>query len=240
MRVAWDKRLKLMRISTYVIISIIIILLLFAAFTIYGNKVGNFVINVGRDSDVQLSLSDQPDLSKQTARLVYGSLTELTDSTYGWLPKDIASQGLGNLSDNKTGMYMAYSFYLINNSVRSVDCDMVLHLLDTVGDPMGMIRIMLIEDERGTFDSANHIYALEETSEERKAGLEYDLKTNHTFYNVEYFEDEETLFSFQIMDFEAGAYRKYTIVAWLEGCDLDTVNANIGARAKMQVDITGY
>ena len=239
MRVAWDKRLKLMRISTYVIISIIIILLLFAAFTIYGNKVGNFVINVNRQSDVLLSLSDQADLSKQTARLVYGSITDLTDTTYEWLPKNIVSKGFGNISEEH-GQYMAYSFYLINHSARAVDVDMVLHLLDTVGEPMGMLRIMMIEDERGTFDEGNHIYAMEETSEARKAAMEDELKSDYTFYPVEYFIDEEILFKQTIIDFEPETYRRYTIVIWLEGCDPDTVNSNIGARAKIQLDMTGY
>ena len=241
----WDKRLKVMRASTVAIISTLVILLFFAGFTIYGNKVGNFVINVDLDNDVRLSLSAQEDLSKQTERLAYGALTELTNSTYEWLPDDLSRKGLGNISDEKGHRYMAYTFYLINNSDRAIDCDLEMNLIDTVGDPMGMLRIMLIEEDAPTSAAGNRIYALKEASPERKAALDADLATSHVPYTTEDFQIEEgdtsgTLFSVQLRDFAAGGSRKYTVVIWLEGCDLDTNTSNIGARAKLQLDITGY
>ena len=241
----WDKRLKVMRASTVAIISTLVILLFFAGFTIYGNKVGNFVINVDLDNDVRLSLSAQEDLSKQTERLAYGALTELTNSTYEWLPDDLSRKGLGNISDEKGHRYMAYTFYLINNSDRAIDCDLEMNLIDTVGDPMGMLRIMLIEEDAPTSAAGNRIYALKESSPERKAALDEDLATNHVPYNTEDFLIEEgetsgTLFSVQLRDFASGASRKYTVVIWLEGCDLDTNTQNVGARAKFELDIVGY
>lgn len=245
MRVWWDKRLKVMRVSTIAIITTLIILLFFAGFTIYGNKVGNFVINVDLRNDIRLSLSAQEDLSQQTERLAYGALTELVDTTYEWLPKNITQKGMGNISDDERSRYMAYSFYLINNSARAVDCDMVLNLVDIVGDPVGMMRVMLIEEDAGTFSEGNRIYALKEDTPERKTAMETDLAVNHKPYTVDYFQIEKgdtegPLFSVEIKDLDAGAHRRYTIVVWLEGCDLDTNSNHIGARAKMQLDITGY
>ena len=245
MRVWWDRRLKWMRASTIAIVSILIILLFFAGFTIYGNKVGNFVINVGVNSDISLALSSHEDLSDQRPRLIYGALTELKDATYDWLPKNIPARGFGNISDNEQHTFMAFSFYLINNSSRSVDCDVVMSLVGTVGEPMGMLRIMMIEEEEDTFSGGNRIYAMEETSPERKAALDADLE-HYRPYDVDgYFLIDEgdksgKLFSFQLKDFDAGAHIRYTVVMWLEGCDLDTVNEHIGTRAKLQLDITGY
>ena len=241
MRVRWDTRLKMMRISTVAIIVALILLLLFSAYTVYGNKVGNFVINVDLRSDVRLSLSDQEDLSGQTERLVYSGLTELHDSTYQWLPHNISNRGLGNVSDAENYRFMAYSFYLINNSNRALDCDLDLKLLDTVGDPLGMIRVMLIEGERDTFDESNRIYAMAESSPERKAQLDEDLRLNHILYDTENFNlGDGDLFSVQLMDFAAGSYCKYTVVVWLEGCDPDCTIDRVGARVKMELDITGY
>ena len=245
MRVWWDKRLKVMRVSTIAIITTLIILVFFAGFTIYGNKVGNFVVNIDIDTDVRLALSDQPDLSRQTERLAYSALMALDDTTYEWLPDDISRRGMGNVSDLDTCRYMAYSFYLINNTPRAVDCDMVMNLVATVGNPTGMLRIMLIEEDADTRAEGNRIYAKEEATPERKAAMEADLATHHILYPVEYFKLNESdtrgqIFSINIKDFAAGAHRRYTVVIWLEGADLDCVNENLGARAKLQLDIYGY
>ena len=245
MRVWWDRRLKWMRASTIAIISILIILLFFAGFTIYGNKVGNFVINVGVNSDISLALSANEDLSDQKPRLVYGALTELKDATYAWLPENIPERGLGNISDEEKHEFMAYSFYLINNSGRAVDCDIDMTLVDIVGDPVGMLRIMIIEEEADTFAEGNRIYALKESTPERKAAMEAELAEGYKPYDVDYFLIEEgdesgTLFSFQLKDFDAGAHRRYTVVMWLEGCDRDTIREHLGTRAKLQLDIAGY
>ena len=214
-----------MRASTVAIISTLVILLFFAGFTIYGNKVGNFVINVDLKSDVRLSLSAQEDLSKQTERLAYGALTSLTNSTYDWLPEDISRKGMGNVSDEEHGRYMAYTFYLINNSDREVDCDLDMNLIDTVGDPMGMLRVMLIEEDALTSAEGNRIYALKESSPERKEAMDAELETYYTPYNTVDFLIEEgdtsgTLFSVQLRDFAAGGSRKYTVVIWRKGATL--------------------
>lgn len=45
----WLKRLQMMRISKIVIAVSLALSVIFAGFTIYGNKVGNFIINVSND-----------------------------------------------------------------------------------------------------------------------------------------------------------------------------------------------
>lgn len=240
MRVRWDSRLKVMRVSTVAIIVSLILLLIFAGFTIYGNKVGNFVINVNKNSDVRLSLSTQADLSNQTERLAYSSVMELNDTSYCFLPEDIARQGLGNVSDMKESRYLAYSFYLINNSDRALDYDMELNLIDTVGDPLGMLRVMLIEEENDTYDESNRIYALTEPSPEQEEQLQESLQTLVPYRTEPFLLGEQKLFLISVRDFEAGTHRRYTVVIWLEGCDPDCNNAHMGERAKLQLDIKGY
>ena len=240
MLVRWDSRLKVMRVSTIAIIVSLILLLIFAGFTIYGNKVGNFVINVNEISGIKLSLSSYKDLSKQTDRLAYNSLMELNDSSFCFLPEDIARQGLGNVSDMETGNYLAYSFYLINNSDHAIDYDMELRLIDTVGDPLGMLRVMLIEEENDVNDPSNRIYALPEETPERNERLQNELNELIPYRTEDFLIGEGKLFSISARDFDVGAYRKYTVVIWLEGCDPDCNNSHLGDRAKLQLDINGY
>ena len=138
----WQKRLKWKRASAIAIIASVVVLGLFAAFTVYGNKVGNFVINVDNDKDIHLSLSVEENLSSQTERLAFDGLSELGDTTYAYLPDVIAADGIGDKSVAKS--HMAYSFYLINNSDRAVDYQMELKIADVVGDPLQILRVMLI------------------------------------------------------------------------------------------------
>ena len=232
-----------MRVSTIAIISSLIALALFAGFTIYGNKVGNFVINVDF-KEVRLSLSQYEDLSHQTERLTYNGLSELLSTTYGWIPNDV-SKGLGDKSisetrDDKNYSYMAFSFYLINNSDRAVDYVMDLNIIDTVGDPLPMIRVMLIEGDNDTQDDTNRIYALKESTEQDEIHLQEELAGLTPYDTEDFSEEENKVFSVTVQDLGKGESQKYTLVIWLEGCDAQCNDSRMGSRAKMQLDITGY
>lgn len=227
-----------MRASTIAIIMTLLILGLFAGFTIYGNKVGNFVINVDNDKEIDLSLSVQEDLSKQTERLVFDGNAGIGDTTYGQLPPYISQGGLGDKSVDR--FYMAYTFYLINNSDRAVDIDMDLKLVDVVGDPLSVLRVMLIEGDNSTFAPGNRIYAQPETTEAAAEHLQTAL-AKWTPYETEPFHpEEEMIFSVTVKDMPQGANQKYTVVLWIEGCDLECTDERLGDRVKMQLDITGY
>ena len=240
MKIRWKKRLKVMRASTVGIIVSLIMLLLFAGFTIYGNKVGNFVISVDFDN-IKLSLSAHEDYSNQTERLTFNGLNAVDNTSYGFLPDDI-SAGVGEKSVNnrktKTS-YLAFSFYLINNSGKSVDYLMNLNIVDTVGDPLPIIRVMIIDGDKSTFDAGNRIYALKESSEDNERILKEGLDAIRP-YKTEDFLSEKRIFSINVHDFAAEAKEKYTVLIWLEGCDADCTNERIGSRVKLQLDFIGY
>lgn len=240
MKIRWIKRLKVMRVSTVGIIVSIILLLIFAGFTIYGNKVGNFVISVDFDN-IKLSLSAYEDYSHQTERLTFNGLNAVDNTSYGFLPDNVA-EGIGEKSVNnrktKTS-YMAFSFYLINNSEKAVDYLMNLNVVGTVGDPLPIIRVMLIDGDKSTFDTGNRIYALKESSRENERILNEGLNEIRP-YQTEDFISERRIFSINVHDFAAGAKEKYTVLIWLEGCDAECTNERIGSRVKLQLDFIGY
>lgn len=236
MEVRWKKRLKVMRVSSVAIIILLIALTLFAGFTVYGNKVGNFVINV-KNEELRLSLSVHEDMSDQTERLTFNGVSALGDNSYGFLPADIAN-GLGNKS--VSGSYAAYGFYLINNSERKVDYSMDLRITGIVGDPLPIIRIMLIEGDKGVFDAGNRIFAQKEDSEEAERHLKEQL-SEIVYYETEDFQLENNkIFSIKMKDLEKGDSQKFTLVMWIEGCDAECVNERLGGRVKLRLDITGY
>ena len=172
-KIKWEKRLKVMRISTIAILVALILLILFAGFTIYGNKVGNFVISVGRDK-LNISLSEYEDLSNRTSRLVFSGLNNQGDSTFVDLPKNL-SLGIGDKSDRVTNRYLAYSFYLINENDIKIDYRIELIVIDSIGDPLSILRVMLIAGDKEINNPANYIFAKEEPTEESQNNLLYNL-----------------------------------------------------------------
>ena len=242
MDLRWQKRLKVKRVSTIAIVASLFILSLFAGFTIYGNKVGNFVINVTND-DVKLSLSIYDDLSSPTGRLTFSGMTRIGDITYSNIPEDIARQETSKGVQGEKSVedeYMAFSFYLINFSSRAVDYDMDLNLTDSTGDSLSIIRVMLIEGDRAANDLSNRIYAKEEETDEAREYLQKGLEIYGTYETEDFDLENKRLFSVQGKDLGEGEAQKYTLVIWIEGCDIECTNERLGGRLKMQLDIYGY
>lgn len=239
---AWTKnRLKLMRISSIAIITTFVLLLLFAGFTFYGNKVGNFIINVN-DQGAKLSLSQLEDLSDATSRLTVAGVESQTNATLSHIPSDI-SLGLGDKSkketvtteDGKTEVsrFMAFSFYLLNYTEFDVNYTMTLKVFDLVGDPLSCLRVMVIEGDSPIEQGI--IYAQPEATEEKQQLLEQRQK-----YTTRDFSSDTVLIDEEVRDFRTYTKVKYTFVFWVEGWDESCVNERINDRLKMELEFTGY
>ena len=239
MRIRWRKRLKIMRAATWAIICSFIMLILLAGFTVYGARVGTFVINV-ENEEIRLSLSVHEDLSNQTSRLTFVGVSALSDMTFGFIPEDIAA-GVGDKSSQPSSVYkfMALGFYLVNNSEREVDCVMDLFVTATVGDPLSVLRVMVIEGENRVSDGGNRIYAKPEKSVEDERYLKEGLARIRD-YDTLPFISEDNLFSIKIRDLKPAEHIKFTLVFWAEGCDIDCTDDRINDKIKMRLDITGY
>lgn len=227
----WDKRIKTMRVSTIAILVTLILLILFAGFTIYGNRVGNFIINVNNEG-VQLALSVNEDLSKPTARLALSGIDGQRDATYTDIPDDIAL-GLGEKNDYYGQRYLAFSFYLINNSTTTVDYDMELNIIDTIGDPLSILRLMIIEGDQEK--DTGIVYALPEATEEGAEQLR-----QHTDYTTTPHLSDTQIFKKTVIDLKPGDAVKYTVVIWIEGWDIECTDYRIGDRIKMELTFFGY
>lgn len=258
MVIKWMKRLKWMRISKYALIITLLLSLVFAGFTVYGARVGNFTIYLHAD-DVQLAIYMKEDMSDLGTRLTVPTLEEMDNTTF----EDISTlyhrnkimSGLGSKNDLDHQQYLAFSFVLKNFSERMVNYDMELTVVKAKdgfdgGDVTSVIRVLVIkewdyhlgstyfafdsDDDREQFYRESNIYALPETSEENKNRLE-----EYTDYKTIDFISPYQLLKEQEYDFEPNAEVKYTIVMWLEGWDAECVNALYGGKIKMRLDITG-
>ena len=212
----WLKRLQMMRISKIVIAVSLALSVIFAGFTIYGNKVGNFIINVSNDG-AHIAATMKEDLSDLSSRLSVSGLEGQGATTYEDIPRSIA-RGIGNKSDTVYQTYMAFSFYLVNKTERSVDYDMSLNVVDSVGRAIDIMRVMITE-----------------ASEEGENWLK-----QHTSYETIAFISEKQLMAKRVTDFQPEDKVKYTIVIWVEGWDMDCTDERLQDRIKMKLDFYAY
>ena len=255
---SWIKRLMMMRISKYVLIITLSASLVFAGFTVYGARIGNFNIYM-KEGDVRLALYMKEDKSDLGTHLSVPVLDGMKDTTF----EDIAAQnirsqimhGLGPKNDNVHSQYLAFSVVLINLSDKMVNYTVDLTVVGSSEGRGGKIvesamRVFVIAErgyEKGSvYDSLatdaekeeyfrnGRIYALPEATEENRQRLE-----ENTHYQTEDFISEVQIFHQEEFDLEINEEVKYTVLMWLEGWDADCMNDLFGGRIKMRMDFAG-
>lgn len=225
----WQGRIKLQKVSKIAIAIALILLTVFAGFTIYGNKVGGFIIDVD-NNEVSLALSEYENLDSLTTRISVPGMNDQKDATLTDIPSDI-TVGMGSKNDRERKLYLAFSFYLVNESDFAVDYTMTMTIIDETLGTGNAIRVMIVENA----DSYGDIYARAEQSEFAAAQLKersgYELKT---------FVSDVRVLEKPVSNFEAKGKIKYTVVIWLEGWDEECTNAIKGGKIKMRMTFTGY
>lgn len=258
MVIKWMKRLKLMRISKYVLVITLLLSLIFCGFTVYGARTGNFNIYLHAD-DIQLGIYMVEDKSDLGSHFSVPVLDKMDNTTYEDLAmpyiREKIMNGLGSKNDEDHKQYLAFSFVLGNYSERMVNYDIELSVISSAAGLEGInvieaLRVLVIketgyengptyelletQEQKDALFRSGTIYAKRENSEEN----EQYLKEN-TDYTTEYFLSDLQLFKKTENDFEPNAEIKYTFVFWLEGWDADCINGMYGSKIKMRLDITG-
>lgn len=270
-KLRWEKRLKWFRLSKIIIPIALAISLIFVGFTVYADEAQNFVIRARNDDEIRLSLTMQEDLTRQTSVLSVpftGSQTASTfdpteinyesfmydsESNVRNIPNNIAQlsgQHFGTFYDeNGTNFtYSAFSFWLVNNSSRAVDVDIIMNLDGLMTDYNDynhhiddVLRIMVIEDTPLITDDTYTVYA---KAEDPGHPYHEDANAQPVNYQTTDFLSDRCIFSregdFGLRDFAAGASKKFTIVMWLEGNDEQCTNDIFGERAKLSIDFVGH
>jgi len=217
-----------MRISKIAIIVSLTLAVLFAGFTVYGDKIGNLVFKIEK-SEVSIAACLTENWDDAVTQFTVPGLENQRDATYTNIKEDIA-EGVGVKSDEKYGKYMAFGFYLKNFSEVAVDYEMSLTVLDCFGDVLEVLRVEVIDGDGETAE--REIFAKKELTEEGEKALK-----DHVSYTSTDFEDDITLFKRTVENFGAGEVKKYTVVFWLEGWDVACTEELYGSRLKMQMDI---
>lgn len=250
MKEKWTTRVKIKRISKYVMIICLVFLVILAGFTLYGDKVGNFVVILKEDK-VKISACLTKNFNKDlTSRFDVPGIEYLSAATYGELPDSI-KEGIGIKNDEKR-RYMAFSFYLLNLTDRAIEYDMSVEIVDELAGtkdrnykPSDALRILVLEEREldgelegsGALKADGRVFAREESSQE---GIDELAKAEYPQDKITYFLDDKLIVNETNIPFALKEVKKYTVVIWLEGYDISCKDELIGGRLKMRMNFSAY
>lgn len=250
MKDKWTARLKFKRISKYVMIFSLVFLVILSGFTLYGDKVGNFVV-VLKEDKVRISACLTKNFDGDlTTRFDVPGIEYLEPTTYKELPESL-TRDIGIKNDLKK-KYLAFSFYLLNLTDRDINYNIFVEILDELPGtrdkrylPSDALRMLILEEnemdenmegsKRLKEDGA--LYAREESS----------IEGVHALEDAEYpegkaidFLDDSVIIKQEALAFKQNEVKKYTVVLWLEGYDISCKSELIGGRLKMKMSIEAY
>lgn len=226
----WQVRFVLKKISGFVILITGVLIVVLSGLSYYGNSVGDLVITVGDVINRSLSLSETGEFgpSDSSTMLAAMGIKDIRDSTYYYIPEDIA-EGNGLKSDTRSNMYFAYSFFLKNASdgvsisySATVSMDHYSKNIDQAA------RIMIVVD-----DEQPRIFA-----RPRPDGTPEVLENNESVIKKGYTTIPFTTDKFSAVDqhvMEIDQIQKYTVVIWIEGWDVDCTDAIIGGNLEISI-----
>lgn len=251
-------------VSTIVITS-------FAIVAFLGRYVGTFTVSLNT-GNVELALSDSLDFENPVSFMRVNSLPSYHENTYRHLPEDAVLDseetdylnGATYKADGTTVdsiNYFKYTFFVKNVGQIDAGYTMKLNIVEntTTKDGRGIddtLRVMIYENDGNKV--TNHekkIYAKKSAThhiaEDGSANFqepitvsEYDSNSEEPFLGyAEMFESESVISTITVSGFAPGDIRRYTLVTWLEGYDLQSNQFQLapqGATLKLGVEINAY
>ena len=174
---------------------------------ITSNRNGDLTIYVDRTSITKsLSLSESRTLSDPKGKMYGPSLSGAWDTSEDYIPSDVYLLDGNNSGSN----YIAYTFYVYNSGIETLDYYMRFEIENTSKHLDEVVRVRFYVNDVLT------TYA-------KKSNITDEPETGTTA-----FESDRIITSHTITDFEPNEVTKYSIVLWVAGEDAECTNEKIG------------
>ena len=196
------KKIKPILLSVFICSCFFLLLM-----AITSNRNGNLTIFVDRTSITKsLSLSESRTLSNPQGKIYAPSIDGAWDTSEDYIPSDVYLLDGNNSGTN----YLAYTFYVFNSGVETLDYSMKFNIENTSKNLDEVIRVRLyVNDVLTTYAKKSDI------TDEPETGTVA-------------FESDSVITSHTITDFQPNAVTKYSIVLWVAGNDFECTNEKIG------------
>ena len=238
----------------------------YGVMTIIDNNA--MTVSISNAKNTGLTLSEFENFDDATTSLDMKAPDTLNAYTYPYF--NIPAQILGKEGAHHSGGYLAYSFFLKNlDLTRDCEYTVGITIQKDTKNLAASLRILIIESDLNNENEVDqvNIYAMSKidgtaeyvsyndcVQDQVPITLEtlndsYSmLKTNVAtpFIGEQYDDDGNDLGYFAMREqhkvLKANTYRKYTIVQWLEGTDLQCDNNILGGRCslRMEFSLEGY
>ena len=234
-----------------------------------GRFVGTFTVSLNT-GNVELALSDSSSFARKESYLRINDIPNFHEFTYSSLPKSEVLDS--ETTDYLTGAtykpdggvdaldYFKYTFYVKNVGKTAASYSLKINITDnkagegsrTLDDTL---RVMLYENRADSEEHEFKVYAKRAATHHFDENGEVNFQEpisvseeNATPYEpfvgyAEEFESSNVITTISVTNFAVGEIRRYTLVNWLEGYDLQSNNleeAPKGARIKLGVEINAY
>ena len=248
-----------------------IVVTTFAIIAFLGRFVGTFTVSLNT-GDVSLALSTSQEFVEQSSFLRVDSLPDFQERTYSQLPDADALDSehtsyldwANKKSDNVTISsipFFKYTFFVKNVGGVPAGYTMKIRILDSKAANDGRkiedtLRVMLYDNDGSSTEHNKEIYA------KRSPNHHLDEDGNVSFAEAitvdpsradeftpflgyaKEFESDSIITTISTEEpFETGDIKRYTLVTWLEGFDLQSDNfkkAPKGANLRLGVEINAY
>ncbi len=182
---------------------------------------GDLVISIGDLYDGKtIMLCENADFEDGVnVKLNGGSVKEVTNITKDWLPDGLDTEKDGQHNGEN---YLAYTFYLKNTGEKDLEYNTTMKVTGASKSADEAIRFQIYKNGK------DQVYGKGTRKDRKKA------ETDATA-----FVDDNTIFTTQATELNAGKIDKYTVVIWCEGNDPECVDAIRGGhvRANMIFDV---
>lgn len=199
--------------------SLLLILLLLVFAVSYSilyliNTNGNFTITLDKNAmeDEKLIVSPRSDFSYTTHKITVDNLDYMDNISGSWIPDDVDSIDGPHNGNN----YMAYTFYVKNNSEDIIAYSVSINILSVIKGVDDAVRVAVYKNGEKT------VYA-------KKTPIG-DIEPNTTP-----FVNKDQVMKELYEDFKPGDVDKYTVVVYLEGDDPQCINDILGGEMKMDM-----
>lgn len=214
------------RAAVTLILALLILIILFIIAWLY-TTVGDLVISVENGAArqgiiVSESLNEDGSVKDPKLQLTATNVTDVTNITYDWLPKNLDTEKDGEHNGEN---YLAYTFYLTNNGKETLDLENTLKFTGIAKNADEALRVMIYKNGEPT------VYA-----QKNRDGSQLEEVVNFEFIEGN---DDLNLNDYVLLNDVTEGIKpnetiKYTIVTWIEGNDPECLNDIMGGYVKMQ------
>lgn len=219
--VIWKRRLGV----AMVVAVLVLLILWFVGWLL--TTIGDLVISVENGAAkegivISESLNEDGSVNDPVLQLSAENVTEVTNITYDWLPKDLNDEADGSHNGQN---YLAYTFYLTNNGSQILDYESTLQFTGIAKNADEALRIMVYKNGEPT------IYAQKNRDKSQLEDIvNFEFVEGADDLNLE----DYVIFNDKTENIKPDETVKYTIVTWIEGNDPECINDIMGGFVKMQ------